>query len=318
MDLMCDDGCSVGSDRRAAMQRGLTAIGAASAAVVVTDDFAGTINRLLRTNSYASERGSGVVAAKTITRASNSTPVIIMNNPVVSDLSAGDLERLSAHEGGHIVLHLSDEEVTGRHHLAATQTDWDLISVGGLAMEEMRIERRLSELGYEPSNWAHLEDLDEAIYAANTEVVLAVVDPASASDASYLQDRIFPVFDRLTKLLAYLAAPIITEAVGLPVDQLDADGRANWNDFVDPTWDARVELYRTLPSLAGKMRDHEWEEALLLGSILETRFLQDIGFELKTTDQGVSFTRVAGSDDLFHTRIERARRQSELRTGPSE
>ena len=67
------------------MQRGVTAGGAADARVVVTGNFDRAVRRLTGSMTYASQRGSGVVAAKTIPTAAGS--VVVVNNDATKELT---------------------------------------------------------------------------------------------------------------------------------------------------------------------------------------------------------------------------------------
>ena len=125
--------------------------------------------------------------------------------------------------------------------MAADEPAWHLMSLAGYAMEEMRIERYAVALDYPPSAWIRPSNLEDALFFANGDVVLAVTDEAS-SNLDHLMRGIIGVFDRLTEILGYLAAPVLAGTGALPLDELTPDGRANWDDYVAATWDRRLQL----------------------------------------------------------------------------
>lgn len=58
-------GQDLAADQVDAIQAGLSVMGAADTSVIVTDTFSGTVMGLTGQQSYATERGAGVVAART-------------------------------------------------------------------------------------------------------------------------------------------------------------------------------------------------------------------------------------------------------------
>ncbi|WP_157881011.1 hypothetical protein [Streptomyces griseoruber] len=284
-----------------AMQAGLSRMEEPDAAVIVTDDFVGTVRRLTSHESYSTDRGASIVAARTLSL--DGGPVVVVNRPEVSNLPPKDVERLLAHEAGHIQLMERAEGVVGRRDLVGPDWEWWLLCLGGFALDELRIERRLAELGYLVSGAGTVDHLADSLYQLNAEVVTTLLDPAS-SDVEKLASAVMQSHDWFSKHLAYFAA-FRSDRVGAGLAILPDQAKLEWDDYVGPTWGGRVALYQEAPTSAEPMRDSELNELLQETGRQEQALLSKIGFRYASDGNGFSFRRVV-SDSVCHARLQRA------------
>lgn len=285
-----------------AMQRGLQAMGAADVEVSITDDFDTTVRALLASSTYSSDRGTGTVGAKTFTTPAG--PVIVVNSLTVQRLDDAAVERLLAHESGHVLIDSRGETVEGRHYLAGHEWQWWLLCMGGFAMHEARCERSVAELGYPFTDSSSSQHLAEVLHASTVDLHLLLVDPASA-DVSHLMHGVLKVVDRLTKVLAYTAADVLHTGRSVDLSAEGPSAQADWDDLVAPNWSQRLALYATLPAAAEPLDPAAWDQALTAGLALEASLLSDVGFVFESSNQGYGFYRRV-SDGVCMDRQRRA------------
>lgn len=304
MELILD-GCSVPSAHVDAMKQGLAAMQVQDVKVIATSNFVSTIAALTGDPSYAAARGGGVVAAKTIPEGEDST--IVLNFDVLSEGSLSAIEHTLAHEAGHVIINRrGNEETSGFRNQTEAEWQWWLKVLGAQAIVENRIERSLIELGYPASESTLPVHVDESLQIVNDEIVAAVIDPASA-DPAHLRDMIFTTLNHVTKLLAYVAAPLIVGQPGLSPSQLSAEGQTIWNDYIAPSWQRRIESWSEIPPALTPIGLDSWRNILTEARDLERAFLLDFGFKFEDLSNGqYAFHRV-GSDELFTERLSRAR-----------
>lgn len=301
MDLTCES-CEVTGEQRAAMEAGIAAMGGPDdTRVVLTSRFVESVRRLTGSATYHSDRGAGQVGAKTLTpRGGPSTIVVPVS--VIDEMPPEEIERLLAHEAGHVLIHARHEDF-GEQHYEVYPNTWDLslLYYGSAAIEEARIERDVIDLGYGPSHWCRPEDLSDALMDLNVSVIGATKNPAN-SDVEHYRDEIFTVLDRTTKFLACLAAGVITGTGPVPMDQLSADSRRDWEDYIAPTWNVRCELYSLVATARNEFTD--LNDKNIVSIVLETEFLKSMGYGGSAN----GFWR-EGKVELFDERLDRARRQ---------
>lgn len=315
MDLSVDG--DVDDVMVSAMHLGLASMGVEDSTVVVTADFDGSVRRLTGEVGYISSRGYGVVSAKTLvvhadTDGADDQVVIVVNGIAVDGWDEKGISRLLAHEGGHVLLHRRRETVASRQHLALNRPDWTLLCLASYAVEEMRIERTVVGLGYPPWDWGNPDQIAEALFQVNYDVVAATLNPANQTDPIRFAGEIVAVVDRLSKLLGYLAGYVIADQWEPSLDQLDEDGQANWRDYVEPTWDTRVELYRELPAVDRAIDESHLDTQLLMCAELDRYLMKSFGFEytgIRDDPCNALFVRLADTDGLFDARLDRANRQ---------
>ncbi|MET8218057.1 hypothetical protein [Streptomyces hirsutus] len=289
------------NDQVDAMQAGLSRMGKPDAAVVVTDDFVGTVRNLTSQERYSTDRGASIVAARTLSLEDRS--VIVVNRPEVSHLPPREFERLLAHEAGHIQLNERAEGLAGRRNLVEADWEWWLLRLGGLALDELRIERHLADLGYEVSGVGTVDHLTDSLYQLNAEIVLALTDPAS-SDVETLANSVMKSHDWFSKHLSYFAA-FHSDLAGSELAGLPNHAKKNWNDYVGPTWKGRVDLYQQAPTSAEPIGGSDLNELLREAGRQEKALLSKIGFLYASERDGFSFRRVV-NDDVCSARVQRA------------
>ena len=98
----------------AAVRKGLAAAGM-TAEAVISGEFVTTVRSLTGSSSYHIDRGAGTVGARTLNLPDG--PVVIFNWGSLSEVQPLDLERLAAHESGHVLLY-------SRGNTPATTSTW--------------------------------------------------------------------------------------------------------------------------------------------------------------------------------------------------
>lgn len=302
-------GAGFRQDQMAAIEAGLTAMAEPDARIAIVDDFVGTVRQLTENPAYSAGRGAGVVAART-----THTPagdVIVINAPEVRDRDNLQLERLAAHEAGHVKIGKRGENVTGRRHLVDSDWRWLLLCLGALAIDEFRIERALADLGYPVAVTGDVDYIDDAMFWLNCELMTALVDPASA-DTRKFHDSVVGTQDWLTKHLAYVAA--YNDSSTPDLSRLSEHSRTNWDDYIAAHWAKRVELYGTIPDARTAIDTATLDGLLLKGLDIEADLLGCLGFRLSAGGPGYDydFRRIA-SDAQCDRRMQRAQEELALR-----
>ncbi|MGW5679248.1 hypothetical protein ACWEV4_29910 [Streptomyces sp. NPDC003860] len=144
------------------------------------------------------------------------------------------IERLLAHEAGHLHLNERGEGVEGRRTLADAQWEWLLLCIGAFALDELRIERSLARLGYHVAETATIPSADLALQHLNAEVVEALLELANGADPRLLSEAIARTHDWYAKHLAYVAA-FRSDLAGTRLAGLSTRGKQNWDDYVGNT-----------------------------------------------------------------------------------
>jgi hypothetical protein len=295
------DGCTLSTQQIAALTTGAAAMSAPNADVIVTTNFVPTIARLTGNTQYNVDRGAGTVGGKTV-RTSSGDHFIVINWTAVRRYDLPELERLLAHEAGHVLLGRRNEIADGRQYLASSEVDWEILCLGGFAAEEFRIERDLCDLGYDPAESVDPSHMNDVLYDLNMSILDAVAGPSSQT-VTAMRDSVMRAANNVSKALANLAAATITEKVASIADQLDDFGRPNWDDYLAPTWSSRLTLYRTFPA-AREPLAMDWDQALVELMDLERQQLRVLGFTYLGHPGGFKFHRI-GTDQLFAGRVSR-------------
>lgn len=309
MELI-EDGCSVPAYWSDAMAQGLASMYVDNARIVATVNFVRTAAELTENSAYTTERSGGAVAAKTVTGQEGS--VVVLNYNELSSRPPADIQRILAHEAGHILIDARrTEETSGNRDPNETDWQWWLKCLGAQAIVELRIERSLTDLGYPAAESATATAVDHSLLVTNVEVVNAVIDPAS-NDPAHLRDALITILNHVTKLLAYIAAPLTTGQTGFLPSQLSAGGQANWADYIAPTWQRRIGFWTRIPPAIEPIPIETWRGILRESAILEKALLLDFGFAFEDVPgDGYGFFRKS-DDDVFMKRLRRAQAQTGL------
>ena len=314
MDLTTKQ-CRVSPATAAAMQRGLDAIGQPGLAVLVTADFVTAVERLNPDSpEYNAERGSGVVAAKTL-YLPDAPALVVINGSAVLDRQDAEIERLLAHEGGHALLH----EHGGSTPLPPLYTSYSpglsvLHATAAVAIEELRIERRLAELGYPIAERAAPGEIEERLFELSCEIFEALYDPRSA-DVWTFAKAVLEALHRMTVTLSYLAGPIVAGTGQFSRSQLSNFGQQTWTEVMSRSWHDRLQLYQQIPP-AGTPYGHEQASADRAEAVeVDRKLLRDLGFTIgggtRPGDQW-SFLR-SGSDATLTARWQQLQAEANRR-----
>ncbi|KZF02268.1 MAG: hypothetical protein WBD41_11775 [Rhodococcus sp. (in: high G+C Gram-positive bacteria)] len=296
-------------DQLTAIEAGLTAMSEPDARVAIVDDFVDTVQRLTENPAYSAGRGAGIVAAKTIHTPAGD--VIVFNAPELRNRDSLLLERLAAHEAGHVKLGKRGEGLRGRQHLVDSEWRWQLMCLGALAIDELRIERALADLAYPVALTGDVDYTDDAMFWLNCELMNALVDPAN-SDVEKFHDAVMSTQDWLTKHLAYVAAYNSSPTPDLSA--LSSHSRQNWNDYIAAHWGKRIAFYENIPDVRTALAASELDPILLTAIDTEADLLSALGFRLSDGGHGqrYAFHRIS-SDAQCDRRLQRAREEFALR-----
>lgn len=296
--------CVVSADFEAAMQRGLEAIGQPDVDVLVSGDFVQSVQRLDPSVPYDTNRGFGVVGAKTV-RQEDQTAILV-NYDVMSKAPEADVERLLAHEGGHALLHARGEAMPALPDGVGTSGLAWLRGIAWVVIEEFRIERRVGELGYPPAGLAAIGSVDDHVFDFCCEVFEASFDPASA-DVENFANRIFVAQNRLTNCLAYLAGAVLAGQVTFSVDKLSSFGQQYWGESIARNWQERLDLYDHIPSAGTPWGGPAASTRVREAAELERKLLLDVGFTVQSNDlrPGSPWSfRPSSTEEVFRAQLD--------------
>lgn len=260
------------AEQLAALHEGIELMGT-QAEVLLTAAFEDEVRVATGAYNYSVDRGEGVVAAKTVGRS------IFVNQTGIGELGLQELRRLGAHEAGHVLLNDREEDLGQRQDLAMDEGHWNLLWVGGLALEEARIERQVARLGFPPADAVDYEHLGYRLYGLCEKAFLSVA-VRGKSVAEMLSDTM-TALDRITKTLAYIAAAQVEGSFEFDLRRLSRHAATNWEEFVAPTWERRLRLYARVPTCADILAGGAWDHAALEAASLERDTLRSIGFEFR-------------------------------------
>lgn len=295
-------GLGLSPDHLEAVDSGLTLVGASDLTVAVVDDFESYVRQVTAYEGYSTARGAGVVAGKTISK--DGSHLIVLNAPELRARDSELVERLAAHEAGHVLLNRRHETLGDVQDLVLSEADSILLSLGSLAIDEYRIEKALANIGYPASVTGTPAYADEAMVSLNAEIMTALTDPQSA-DPVFLRKSVTRTHDWLTKLLSYIAPFCGTSEVP-DVSVFSPSSLANWNDYIADHWPVRMAFYSETPDATVPMTQKERKNLLLDSIPIEADLLRCLGFQYETKSHGEThFIRVA-SDRLCDVRFRRA------------
>ena len=298
--------CQVSDEMAAAMRRGLLKIGEPEVEVLVSGEFVEAVEELEPDSGpYDTDRGLGTVAGKTIHSGGKTT--ILVNHSVMSNASLVDVEHLLAHEGGHAILHAHSEAMSPLRNDRSTTGLAMLRGLASTAIEEFRVERKVAELGYSAAGLATPDSLNDRLFDFCYTIIEALHDPTS-DDVVMFANRVLIAQHRLTFSLSYLAGAVVGGQTAFSADQLSDFARQYWNETIDRSWQARLQLYRRIPAAGtpwgGSLAATHLQQAV----DVERKLLRDVGFTINGNDltPGAPWAfRRTGTDAMFATQEER-------------
>lgn len=209
-------------------------MGATDATVRVVNHFQAVVAGLTGIPEYSPDRTGGTVAGKTITTTEGEV-VILLNADAVRELDLPIIERLAAHEAGHLLVTRNDETITWEDTARLQTVGWRRVMtyIAANALDEYRVEAAVVDCGYPAHHDADPTELGWGLMDANAEPLEAFLLFRETNDVAALRDALLAVMDRFTKRLANIAAS--QRHTPFDPDALDIAARANWDAIVAPS-----------------------------------------------------------------------------------
>jgi len=267
--------------------------------LIITGDLVASVNsREDRTHKkFTTERGAGVVAAKTMPPNSGGIVDILVPShwvlPLDKDQPSKErdeyIEHIAAHEAVHAsIFHINNKpfELYQRSHSGFAMQNF-------LSMAGKQIEEHLAEyLGSKTTGRKIGQTADQvkASISAWRETLDKELPAIPKSAPDYFQQGMSVSLESLHilwKSLAYLAAALRNDDKFDPVPQGITD-LPEWQELIAPWWQKHLELLRRIPmtvDLDVKATDKVVSE---MGHFLQS-WADSIGFDFHDTDNGPYF-----------------------------
>lgn len=302
MAVHIDNRAGYSGEQLAAMAEGLERMNCPeSAEVIISDNFVPDVRALLDSATYGTDRGTGVVAAKTIPVAAN-RQVVMVNAEPVSELDLRQLSRLLAHEAGHVLI---NSRMEGHPDTRSTwMGDQVLHSLAATALDEYRVEKALYANGYPLADEVDWTAVGHVATEVNLDVMSALVDEANKNDPGKLAGDITAVHNWSSKKLAYTAAAIAGGALAEPASVL-AKHQEDWVDYIKSGWSHRLAGYRQAPDAATPASAEQLRRLVAKLMTVERHYLNTMGFFYREYLGTWGFHR-RKNDRLFDARWNRA------------
>lgn len=305
-------GPAIDPEFEAAVRAGVAAVGIGDLSVVYTNDFVNEVRMLTGEDHYTHERGSGTVAARTI-RTAVGEVAVIANRTALENQDPAATERVMAHESGHVLISRRGEDVDWPETAERLDDSWErtMAWLSAIAVEEYRCEATVYSRGY-PVEFGRTDDgINDALLEGNADILQALTSEDSMADPGILRDKVMAVMDRITKVIACLAARHLHNG-GFDPGDLNPVAKRNWNALIRPTWERHLAFYSTIPPA-----DRSWGREPALdatcgpGATLNTDLLRDLGFHSQGPEGGSFLVDVSEAE--FKKRIDRFVEERELR-----
>jgi hypothetical protein len=232
----------------AAMTAGLAKMGSPDLDVIVTQTFVKAVREVTGEADYHVDRNGGRVAARTV-HAEGCGPIVVANWEVLVDLTDFEVERVLAHEAGHASIESSDESPWARvdAHFADHWWNRQLAYGAAVAIDEFRCEAAVYAAGYPTGPGLADEDVADDLFGLYVQLLGADYEYQSHLDVERLRDDVLKTVVFHVRYMGKIAARYLH---GVPVELsgINRFARANWEAFVEPTWDQFLDVYRTVPN----------------------------------------------------------------------
>lgn len=265
-------GSNLASTFTDAVRRGVERAGVEDVRVLVPDEFVTTVASLTSEDAYADERGTGgQVAARTLLTPDGEV-VIVVNSAAMADRTLAELERLLAHEAGHVHMLRRGEALEWDVITSRCEGHWEqmITALADVATDEYRAEADLYDLGYPVEEGRTDADLAKKLFEFNLSALAAM--------ALYRNDHLDPgkLRDDALECVAISSRYLTTVAArhlhGHPVrpEALPPHAQENWGDLVAPTWQGLLDHLADLPSATTPWSlDDRLEASVQLSEVLD-------------------------------------------------
>lgn len=272
-------------------------MGATDATVRIVNHFRAVVAGLTGDPAYSPDRTGGTVAGKTIP-AREGEVVILLNADAVRGLDLPIIERLTAHEAGHLLITRNDETITWEDTARLQAVGWRRVMtyIAANALDEYRVEAAVVDCGYPVHQDADPTELGWALMDANAEPLEAFFGFRETNDVAALRDGLLAVMDRFTKRLANIAAS--QRRTPFDPHALDVAAKANWDAIVAPVWCKHESFYASAPSATVRWDRGAVEAHLKAGWLVAVRLLRSLGFEYRGSDDNESFWSVRSEEEI--------------------
>ena len=229
------------------MTAGLVRMGSSEVDVVVTEDFVEAVRDITADAEYHDDRNGGRVAARTVpAEGGGNGPVA--NWEVLADLTDVEVERVLAHEAGHVSIESRDESPWDTVSARFADHWWNRqVAYGAaVAIDEFRCEAAVYAAGYPTGPGLADEDVADDLFGLNVQLLGADHEYQSHLDVERLRDDVLKTVVFHLRYMGKVAARFLH---GDPVEPsaMNRFASANWEAFVEPTWSRFVDVYQTVP-----------------------------------------------------------------------
>lgn len=290
----------------ARMTAGLTRMGLHDVPVIATTRFVPTVQHLTSNDEYHDDRNGGSVAARTVTTTDGEI-VIVANWEVMATLTGAEVERIFAHEAGHVSIDGRGEGSTERIADLIPDHYWDFQVAHGvaIALDEYRCEAAAYRAGYPVEEGRDDDGLTDDLFGLNVQLLHADHEYQTHRDVAQLRDDVLRV---VIFHIRYMATIVARHLHNTPVDpfRLNQHARKNWEVLIAPTWERFVAFYRDVPEAFDPWPAPADAEAAVAVVGLVRDLTESFGYEAGRETFWIRATRVEWQD-----RLDRANREAD-------
>lgn len=265
--------------------------------IVFTGDFARSVNQrigaeLEADRQFTIERGSGVVAGKTMDKQPDGTVEVLFPHDLVllepDDVSRAMLQHLGAHEAVHAsVNHSGTDPFLVHRRESFGPALIQFVSMAGEQANEHLAEYLANQVSHGITGTQSTDKQVHSAFAAWQDTLETKLPALDRFDPDYFHQGMLVSLEALHilwKTLAYLAAEVrdgdVFETVPEDIRRLN-----EWKEDVEPWWDGYISLLSEIPMTIKQDVDTTDESIKKLGLYLQSWAL-GIGFDHHDTAQG--------------------------------
>lgn len=266
-----------------------------STRIVFTGDFAQSVNQRIEGDAerqFTRERGSGIVAGKTMDKQSDGTVDVLFPHDLVlldpDDQLRAMLRHLDAHEAVHATVnHIGAAPFLVHRREAFGPAFAQFASMAGEQANEHLAEYLANQVSRGITGTQSTDDQVRATFVAWQETLVTKLPALEKLDSDYFQKGMWISLEALHilwKTLAYLAAEVRD---GDTFGEVPDDIRSlnEWKRDVEPWWNGYVSLLAEIPMRVEQDVATTDDVVRRLGLYLQAWALS-IGFDHHDTDEG--------------------------------